>query len=94
MLANVARALGQIKEFRILYISMHSCYMTSENFLFSGIMDSLTSGVLVCSCIPSIKDLHHARIFEEAISKQVHASVYDSGFPIELHNNKDFCEFL
>ena len=57
-------------------------------------MDSVAARVSVCPRVSSIKNLHHAGVFEEAFSKQVHARLHDGCFPPELCNNEDFCKLL
>ena len=59
-----------------------------------GIMDSTPSGILLCSNLSSIQSFHHAGIFEEAFSKQVHESIHDYCVIAELRHYQDFCKLF
>lgn len=64
-------------------VNVFDCYFC----YFSGFMDSIASWILFCSNLSSIENFHHARVLEEALPKQVHASVHDCCLSSELCYN-------
>ena len=57
-------------------------------------MDPVTARLFICSRVPSIQNLHHAGVFEEAFPEQIHAGVHDSCLFVKLHNNENLGKFM